>query len=265
MIESLPELDLSKPSTLEPGAEPVLEWVSVAQLRIDRRYQRPVTARGMKTIEKIVREFRWERFSPLIVARGDGKTLNIVDGQHRAAAAQVLDLKKVPASVIDATVEQQAAMFAAINGTVTPMTILQLFKAARLSGEDWALSVDRVCGKAGIEPLVYPVAWNFIKPFQMMAIGTLRARIARYGESRVAKALRTARGMPGAEMPGYWRSQAIDKAINDYREQLAQPDKMPAGKSTAARVRELHKRGFSRQAIAAATGIKYREIEEALS
>ena len=69
----------------KPGHPPKLEWLALADLRVDPSYQRGITKMGLRTITKIVTAFEWSLFSPLIVAPVPGtSSYAMIDGQHRA-------------------------------------------------------------------------------------------------------------------------------------------------------------------------------------
>lgn len=222
----------------------------------------------MSTIARIHNEFDWNRFAPLIVAPVPGKGLfAVIDGQHRATAALLRGFDMVPCSIVDAKAREQAAIFAAVNGNVTPVSILQLFKAGRAAGTPWAVEIDSVCQAAGLVPLLYPKPKSVIKPFETMAIGTLRHELQRFGAAEVTDALRFAVKQPGASEPGYWNSLAIKMAIATWREMSGKRKSIEPSVeqvSNAVRIRDLKRRGYTRSAIAAATGFKLAEIEEAL-
>lgn len=194
------------PSTM--GKPPRLEWLAIADLVINDDYQREISAKGLAHIQAIARHFSWSKFSPVIVAKR-GKVYEIVDGQHSTIAALSVGHKRVPACIVDCSAEDAAAIFAAVNGDVTPISVLQLFKAARVSKEPWALAVDRVCRKAGIEPMVYPIPKNKQRPMMTMAIGTLRNRMGRYGEAVMAATLCCLAASPSAMEPGFFTSSII--------------------------------------------------------
>lgn len=251
------------------GKPPRLDFLPLSQLRIDDRYQRTIERKGLATIVMICNAFDWNRFAPLIVARVPGKDpiYAVIDGQHRATAALLRGYDKVPCAIVDADAAEQPAIFAAVNGTVTPITIFQLFKAARAAKSEWALEIDSVCNAAGLVPLLYPKPKSVIKPFETMAIGTLRRSIMRFGVAEVSAALKRAAKQPEAAEPGYWTATAVDYAIAEWRmqsgkrQQLERPaDEVPM----AQRIRDLKKRGYTRLAIQSATGAKLAVIEEAL-
>lgn len=257
-------VNIAKPA----GKQPQLAFLSLSSLRVDDRYQRRIERRGLKTIQRIVDEFDWNRFAPLVVARVPGKEelYTIIDGQHRATAALLRGIDKVPCAIVDASAAEQPGIFAAVNGNVTPITIFQMFKAARAAKQEWALDIDRACAAAGLTPLCYPKAKKEIKPFETMAIGTLRHSIIRFGVDEVAQALKAAARQKGADDPGFWSSLTIKMAVSEWRvSQGKRPEPEPPASSLAQRIRDLKEKGYSRFAIQAALRVKLSEIEAAIS
>jgi hypothetical protein len=261
-----PEVNIS--TSVQAGRPPKLDFLHLAKLRIDDTYQRQIERRGLATIGRICNEFDWNRFAPLIVARipGEEELYAIIDGQHRATAALLRGFDLVPCAIVNATALEQPGIFAAVNGNVTPVTIFQLFKAARAAKAGWAVDVDQVCAEAGIVPLVYPKSRKEIRPFETMAIGTLRHAIIRFGTSEVAAALKDARKHQGAAEPGFWSSGAVKYAVDEWRAALGKRNEPVAASAVpmAQRIRELRAKGHSRFAIQAALRVKLSEIEEAL-
>ena len=229
------ELTALQPANVEigsgnaPGPRPRLAWLPISSLCVDHSYQRPVNARGLRTI-----------------------------------AALTLGYDEVPCSVIAADSKMQASIFASINGTVTPISKLALYKAGVRSGAEWALQVKRVCESAGIIALTYPKPYKALKPFETQSIGTLINRIGRHGEHVVTNALKLEAKQPGADTPGHFSPDTIDAAIHRVRS-VTFTEKAHPAEDKAARIRELKSRGYSRQAIAAALGVTYATVEEALA
>lgn len=264
---------LAKPQIAPPCAKPAgkpprLDFIPLSKLRIDDTYQRRIERRGLKTIERIVDDFDWNRFAPLIVARVPGREelYAIIDGQHRATAALLRGFDQVPCMIVAASVLEQPAIFTAVNGNVTPITIFQMFKAARAAKAEWALDIDRACAAAGLTPLCYPKAKKEIKPFETMAIGTLRQAIIRFGVDEVSQALKAAARQKGADDPGFWSSLTIKMAVSEWRiSQGKRPEADAPVTPLAQRIRDLKHRGYSRFAIQAALRVKLSEIEAAIS
>ena len=263
-----PEIATAPATTF--GDKPEMRWLPLSALRVDEAYQRPITPRGRHTIERIAAAFSWSKFQAVIVAPVEGQTLwTIIDGQHRCLAATLCGIREVPCMVVDVQSSEAAKIFAAVN-TVTPMTILALFKASRIAGEGWAVEVDSVCKAAGIEPLVYPVSKKNMKPLQTLAIGTIRREIARFGAETVTAALIAERKRDGASTPGYFDSTAIAQAVTRHRgvvsvKPVAAPVVVVPSADIPSRIRALKGRGYSRQAIASALRVTYADIEAALA
>lgn len=270
-LRPLTKPDVNISTSGSAGRPPKLDYLPLSNLRIDDTYQRTIERKGLATILRICNEFDWRRFAPLIVARvpGPEELYAIIDGQHRATAALLRGFDRVPCCIVEATALEQPAIFAAVNGNITPVTIFQLFKAARAAKAGWAVAIDQVCAEAEITPLVYPKSRKEIKPFETMAIGTLRKNIIRFGEQDVAAALKHARRQPGAAEPGFWSSTAINYAVAEWRVgqgKRAEPSTSadPSTPTMAQRIRDLKAKGYSRFAIQAALRVKLSEIEAAI-
>lgn len=296
-LEPLEIVDCPMPAVAAPGALPELKWLLVDALRVDMEYQRPLMKNGRANIARIVAEFRWSRFSPLIVmSAGDGLYC-IIDGQHRAIAARRLGIVSVPCQIVAATSSEAASIFAAVNGNVTPMTPQNLYRAALAAREAWAVEIDRMTRKARVEVLTYPVELSKQKARQTMIVATLRQRIRMFGADTVAIALEGMAQSRQADVPGFIRSGTLDQAIGLVR---ATPDalanrpavvkalsehhytlpsscarRVPASTVAAPlrivtadmrdRVRALAERRYSKSAIAATLRIPYSQVEEALT
>ena len=242
----------------KPGYPPALEWLALRDLRIDPSYQREITSIGKRTIAKIVAAFEWALFSPLIVAPVPGtKLFAVIDGQHRATAALILGVDRVPCSICKVAPADQARIFAGVNGVVTRLQPLQLYKAALVGGEAWALGIRDACEAAGIKALLYPKARNTMAPFETQAVGTLRQMVERHGADVVGRCLAHERRKAGADEPGYWNSPRIKAAI------AARADHLPAKPSadTLDQIGIMKARGYTRTQAAAILKLPYSEIE----
>lgn len=207
-LAALAGVDPGRQPGRTPGKPPRLEWLALAALRIDDTYQRDITARSEANIRRIAQAFSWSRFSPLIVMQ-QGSVYAVIDGQHRATAALSLGYDKVPCAIVDARPGDAAAIFAAINGDVTAMTPLALFKAARAAGADWAMAIDRACRAAGVTPLTYPVPASKQKPLMTMSVGTMKQVVVRHGENVLAAALLCLARSDGSDLPGFLTTGVI--------------------------------------------------------
>lgn len=201
--------NVAPPSSLGKPAR--LEWIAIKALVIDPEYQREVSGRGRRNIAKIAGEFDWSKFAPVIVAPAGSDRYAIVDGQHRATAAALVGLDRVPCCIIDAARAAQAAAFAAINTVVTAMSPLQVHTAKVAAGDPEAVRLNEVCGRAGVTICRYPIPSNKMTVGQTLAAGMLYKFLARFGEETLEAALscitKTGDGNPG------WVSRPIIEAL----------------------------------------------------
>jgi hypothetical protein len=135
------------------GELPVLQYCAVEQLCVDERYQRSLEARNsISLVRRIAANWDWGLCQPLYVARRDDGKLYVVDGQHRWAAAKLRgDVWQLPCVVRSfATPEQEAAAFVALNQERTPLTQLQIFRAATAAGDPEACGISAAIEEAGL-------------------------------------------------------------------------------------------------------------------
>lgn len=187
-LEDLKFSAAPKPSH-DVGAPGDLKWIEIGRLVVDPSYQRDIHDRGKANVKRIIDEFRWSRFAPLVVApRPDGR-FAIIDGQHRATAAKRHPkVTKLPCYVIACTIEEEAEAFAAINGSITALNGLQIFHAKIVACDPQAKALAAVCAAAGVS-----VPRNILlvnKPGQTLAIGALQFCLKSHGAKILTQALR---------------------------------------------------------------------------
>jgi hypothetical protein len=177
-------------SDIEADEKPKLFWIGIASLRVDHRYQRKIAGRASeKNVLQIAEQFSWSKFAPVVVAEIEEGIFAIIDGQHRATAAALRGIRDVPCLIHNADLAAQANAFAAINGTVTAITTMQLHAARVAAGEPNAVALHEACTTAGVEILRYPLAAAQMKPGQTMAASKLAQQLARYGRDTLVAAL----------------------------------------------------------------------------
>jgi hypothetical protein len=94
-----------------------------------------ISRAGSINVERIAEYFEWAKFSPVIVAPVEGGMFSIIDGQHRATAAMLRGIEKVPCEIVHIDRARQAEAFAAINGNITRVSAQAVYYA-RLTGKD---------------------------------------------------------------------------------------------------------------------------------
>ncbi len=192
----------AKPEVISAGAAPILRWLPIADLLVDRSYRPPMLRKGRRNIQRIAGDFTWSRFGPVVVAPGEGGKFAIIDGLQRTTAAALIGLESVPCQIVTATQEEQAVAFRAINRTTTPVSKMALNAAALAAGETWALRLAGACARAGVELLRYPIPVDRQSAGQTMAVAALYNCLKRYGEDTLITALQcvtqTTNNRPGA-------------------------------------------------------------------
>ncbi len=172
-----------RPGTVNPGPAPILQWIKISDLVVDDRYQRELKFGNWKAIRRIAAQFKWSRFSPVFVAPVEGGKFAIIDGQHRTHAAAICGFSEVPCQIVQMSVEERAASFAAVNGLVTKVTLWQIYKAALTAGEAWATDCAKLCEDAGCELMTNNSGTDDKKPGEIFCIALIRAYVAQ-GHSR---------------------------------------------------------------------------------
>lgn len=178
------------PAKPETGPAPRLEWIEVGKLVVEESYQREIGERGLKNIGEIVRNFRWSRFTPVIVAPREDGLYALIDGQHRATAAATLRIGEVPAQIVDMGPEERTEAFSYINGAVTALSAMATFHAAVAARIQAAVAAQRALDAAGARVLRYPLAAGRMAPGDTCAAGALMKAADTYGDAALSAALK---------------------------------------------------------------------------
>ncbi|SDP92383.1 ParB-like nuclease domain-containing protein [Phyllobacterium sp. YR620] len=179
-----------RPTHIDPGVAPMLQWVRIDCLVIDDSYQRELKPGNWKAIKRIAARFKWSRFSPVFVAPIEGGKYAIIDGQHRTHAAAMCGFAEVPCQIVHMTAEEQAASFAAVNGMVTKVTVWQVYKAALAAGEDWAVQAAHVASDGGATLMDSNTSSYTKKPGQIYGVTAFRNVIHARKRENIVLALR---------------------------------------------------------------------------
>lgn len=182
-----------------PGPAPMLQWIRVDQLVIDDDYQRPLGRSNWKAIERIAANFLWSRFQPLLVAPIEGGRFAVIDGQHRAHAALLCGITEVPAVAVQVGVEEQSRAFAWVNSQTIKVTSLQVFKAARAAGEDWAVRASAAVTAAGCQLMTYNKSGSEKRPGELYCIVTVRRLIEAGMDEALTVGLAAMRACPSMD------------------------------------------------------------------
>lgn len=175
------------------GNLPELAWLPVDKLSVDPAYQRTIDSRAsLNLIERIAVDFRWAAFGCVMaVKRGD--RWEMIDGQHRVAAAKRRGIKHVPAVVVDdASTAELAKVFVRANLDRVPLNPFALHHARIAAGDEGALAIQRVCAAARVSIPRYASGSDQLQPRQTTALGAIALLIRKHGEDWATVALRAA-------------------------------------------------------------------------
>ncbi len=192
---------------------PVLDWIRIEALIVDGAYQREIEKRGWKAIRRIAQNFDWGRFSPLLVSHRFDGTFAVIDGQHRAHAAALRGVEAVPALVVRLTPQEEASAFAWVNGEVTALTPVQVYRAALAAMEPWAVQCDAVVARAGCRLLSYQLNAASRKAGDVTCIGVIRKAVAAKKSAAIVAALSGLRAAPCGASPQNWTANYIAALI----------------------------------------------------
>lgn len=132
------------------GEPPIFENFDPKTLLIDETYQRNISTRSFKIIEKIIKGWDWRAFKPPVVMK-TASGYCVIDGQHTSiAAASHPEIKTIPCMIVSSGgVNVQAAAFVKHNRDRTAISPTQLHTALVTAGDEDALTILQICDRAG--------------------------------------------------------------------------------------------------------------------
>jgi hypothetical protein len=190
----------SRPLSVDPGVAPMLQWLKIADLVVDEDYQRDLKPGNWNAIRRIADRFKWSRFSPVFVAPVEGGKYAIIDGQHRTHAAAICGFAEVPCQIVQMTVAEQAASFAAVNGLVTKVTGGQIYKAALAANEPWATECFAAVSAAGCSLMVQNKTTQDKQPGEVFALALIKQHVRAGNAAMVTFALDALRRSDSGEI-----------------------------------------------------------------
>lgn len=125
------------------------EWVPLAGLFIDERYQRPPSP---KQIKETVDDFNPLQVGTLAVCRRRSGQMAVVDGQHRFLAMRQLGYEYGPCMVADnLELPGEALLFSKLQRHRLAIRPVQRFRAELVAEVARAVDIDRVLASLDIE------------------------------------------------------------------------------------------------------------------
>ena len=175
------------------GTLPQFRFVDPATLLVDDDYQRSLTTKSLALVERIVSQWSFRAFKPPVVVEVDG-SLHVIDGQHTAiAAATHPGIVGIPVMVVEAeNAESRADAFVRHNRDRIAVSASDIHFAMVAAKDDDALTLEQVCGRAGVKVLRYPPSHGRYKVGDTHAISTISTLISRryaLGARRVLEVL----------------------------------------------------------------------------
>lgn len=175
-IDVRPIIPIMLPANMKPARmdldRPEVRMARIADLKVERSYQRDMTPKSIALIRKIVTGWDWTKFKPPICAEKDDGSLVVIDGQHTAiAAASHPGLAALPVLVVKAaTIEKRAESFVSHNRDRIAMSPLQLFHAEVAAGVEDAMGLLVVTKAVGITVPRSPPKKGSEEPGTLVAI-----------------------------------------------------------------------------------------------
>lgn len=203
------------------GELPVLDWIDIDKLTVDRSYQRSTEGGASRSlINKIAREFSWAKFQPLTVCAA-GAAYNIIDGQHRREGVRKRGgIAKLPCYIVPpSSLTEQADHFIQLNKNRVKMHTVDMYHAQLAAGEEGAVLVDMVCREAGVKICKSPFCTAQMPAGQTQAVGTLQEAVKRYSKNSIVRALKTLH-MAFPDLPGQMRQSIVAALLRLYSANL---------------------------------------------
>lgn len=164
------KLPALKKTYSSPGKLPEMAFVDKHALHVDTdTYQRERVSKAK--IAKMVREFSWEAFGALLVARRPDGTLYVYEGGHRRDVALLRpDVTVVPCLIYDIdSIAKEARTFNTVNINRSAVSAFDRWKARKIAGDRNALRVQEILDRHGITATKNPARGTR----QLNAIGAL--------------------------------------------------------------------------------------------
>lgn len=171
-------------------APPRLALAKPGDLFVDAKYQRAVSGRSARLIEKMVAGWDWRKFKPPIVVVVDGEQ-HVLDGQHTAiAAASHGAIEQIPILIVEAPdVAARARAFVGHNKDRVNVTPIQIHHAALAAGDEDALTVSQVCERSRVRLLRMPPPTGRYEIGDTMSLTTIRRLIDARGAAAARQTL----------------------------------------------------------------------------
>lgn len=130
--------------SVDTGGAGKIEVVALSDLKVDPIYQRDLTA---QFVERLAEKWDIVTAGTIVVSRRPGGDLYIVDGQHRAAAAVRAGETHILAQVVNEPSAEEEARLRLKGNVKRTDRVFEVFRARLASGDEVALSIQRILGE----------------------------------------------------------------------------------------------------------------------
>lgn len=181
----------------DPGVAPEVVHLTLSQLVVNEDYQRGISKASLSRIRKMAKEWNWNSYKAVSVAKTDNPNLfEVVDGQHTAiAAATNGNVHILPCLLMSAdTLSEKAQGYVGINTHKVALTPANIYKAKVAAEDPVAVVVDAALNAVGCRVLDMPPTKGVYAPGDTMAVGTLMSIAQTRGGDRLQTLLEMCRG-----------------------------------------------------------------------
>jgi hypothetical protein len=190
------------PAVLADQPAPSLLWAEIASLVIDERYQRGLTPPGRRAIQRMADGWDWTKYQPILIAATPDGCHAVVDGQHRAHAAALAGLERLPAMIVPMTPAAQAQAFAAVNTSAIRLSGAALFKARLAGGDARAVAAADAVARAGCRLMTYTPSASQRRPGDIFTHALIEGMVEAGEGAAVEAGLRAIRESAQGSVPG---------------------------------------------------------------
>lgn len=170
------------------GTRPKLKWVPLTLLFVDDRYQRELTDR----LGKMIQKFDERRLTPLSVSKRSDDRYAVILGQHRYEMLVALGWKAAPCFVHEGlTPQEESELFDSEKSDRKELTQLDVWKSELFRAEEPTATIDRIVREEG-----FYVA-DGRSDNKIRSVGALRRIYRRDGETGLRNTLRLVRRWDG--------------------------------------------------------------------
>ena len=187
-----PDLPGFIPADLTGQTEGVQMDLPVVDLLFKAEFQRNV---DLKVAARMASTFVRRHCPPLTIALTE-RGPEIIDGQHRAAAAIIHGgIPTLPCLVFDGTqLEERARASVALAQDRKAHSRAQLWKAKVIARDPKALMTQQVCEAGGVKLLSVPPPQSAYKPGESIAVAAIEATIEQLGPEKACPRPRRLQG-----------------------------------------------------------------------